>query len=56
MLLLFYYHIQAIDYVNSLPQDVGVPEEFYNTLALCHNNMGNAYRKIARVAEAEVRY
>ena len=45
---------QAIDAINSLPKDMGIAEELYNTLALCHNNLGNAYRKIACVQEAEV--
>ena len=45
---------QAIEAINSLPKDMGIAEELYNTLALCHNNLGNAYRKIACVQEAEV--
>ena len=47
--------LQGIQSLSELPEDVRNSEELLSTLALCYNNVGNAYRKTNQWSQAEVR-
>ncbi|KAF6035159.1 hypothetical protein EB796_006533 [Bugula neritina] len=47
------YYEKGIASLMQLPDDIRNQEELLSTLALCHNNVGNAYRKTNQFAKAE---